>query len=50
MSKEVAELLDITPATVKIFKANIMKKMGVDNIADLVQISITNQLQSEPKT
>jgi len=50
MSKEVAELLDITPATVKIFKANVMKKMGVDSIADLVQISSANQLQSEPKT
>jgi len=50
MSKDVAEELGITPATVKIFKANLMKKLGIDSIADLVQMAMSHNLLAKPKT
>jgi FixJ family two-component response regulator len=50
MSKDVAEELGITPATVKIFKANVMKKLGIESIADLVQMAINHNLLTKHKS
>ena len=36
-SKEVAECLQITPATIKVHKSRIMRKIGVGNLPDLVR-------------
>ena len=44
-NREVAVQLGISPRTVEVHKANLMAKLGVDNIADLVRISLTLDLE-----
>jgi len=39
-NREIAQRLDISVRTVEVHKAHIMAKLGVDNVADLVRISI----------
>lgn len=44
-NREVAVDLGISARTVEVHKANLMSKLGVDNIADLVRISLTLDLE-----
>lgn len=37
-SKEIAKKLDISPKTVDVHRANVMRKMGVDSSAELVRV------------
>ena len=39
-TKEVAEILCLSPSTVKTHRANIMEKLGKDNISQLIQFAI----------
>jgi len=36
--KKAAELLQITPATIKVHKSRVMRKLGVNNLPDLVRM------------
>jgi len=44
MSKDVAIAMGITPATVKIFKANILRKMQVLTDAEIVRLALEYRL------
>jgi len=39
-TKEVAEILCVSPSTVKTHRANIMEKLKIDNISQLIQFAI----------
>lgn len=43
-SKDVAQKLGVAPRTVKIQKANMMKKMGVSSVQELATLYVKNQL------
>lgn len=43
-NKEVADRLDISINTVQFHRSNLMKKLGLKNIAELVKYSLENQL------
>ena len=40
-NREIAESLGISPRTVEVHKARVMAKLSVDNVADLVRLSLT---------
>ena len=40
MNIKIGEILGIAPATVKIFKANVMRKMQADSEQDLVLLKL----------
>ncbi|MBL7778231.1 MAG: response regulator transcription factor [Chitinophagales bacterium] len=42
-TKQIAELLFISPATVETHKARIYKKLEVDNITDAIMVGIRNK-------
>ena len=39
-TKEISEILCVSPSTVKTHRANIMEKLQMDNIAHLIQFAI----------
>ena len=39
-TKEISEILCVSPSTVKTHRANIMEKLQIDNIAHLIQFAI----------
>jgi RNA polymerase sigma factor (sigma-70 family) len=45
-AKEIAAALGISPRTVEVHKANIMEKLGVRNVAELVRFSVTGNGES----
>jgi DNA-binding NarL/FixJ family response regulator len=45
-SKEVAEILDITPKTVETHRSNIYSKLSISNVADLAFYALENGLVS----
>jgi FixJ family two-component response regulator len=47
-AKEIAARLDISPRTVEGYKARIMAKLGVRNVAELVRISLDSTPPDEP--
>lgn len=42
-NRDIAVRLAISPRTVEVHKANLMAKLGVDNVADLVRMSLLSQ-------
>lgn len=38
-SKDIASDLKITPATIKVHKSRVMRKLNVNNLADLVRLT-----------
>jgi len=44
--KDIATLLNISPKTVDVYRANIMRKLGVHNIVGLVKFAIQRNLTS----
>ncbi|ALP53932.1 hypothetical protein Tel_12745 [Candidatus Tenderia electrophaga] len=38
-SKEIARALDLSPRTVEVHRANIMRKLGASNLAELIKLS-----------
>ena len=36
-SKEIARVLDLSPRTIEVHRANLFNKLGVDSLADLVR-------------
>jgi DNA-binding CsgD family transcriptional regulator len=41
MSKDIASYLQITPATIKVHKPRVMKKLKVNSLPDLVRKALT---------
>ena len=39
-TKEIAEILFLSPSTVKTHRSNIMEKLEIDNISQLIQFAI----------
>ena len=46
-NKEVARELDISPKTVEFHRKHLMKKLGADNLADLVRIAVEREFLSQ---
>ena len=49
MNKVVAADLGISERTVEVHRANVMKKLGVETLAQLVRVKITAELQAAPE-
>lgn len=47
-SKVIARLLDISPKTVDIHRANIMRKLNVHTVAEIVRLYLSLKNQTEP--
>lgn len=45
-SAEIAELLSLSPKTVETYRSRIMRKLGVDSIAELVKFAIVHGITS----
>jgi DNA-binding CsgD family transcriptional regulator len=43
---DVAALLGLSPRTVETYRARLMRKLGVDNLPDLVKYAIRNGITS----
>jgi DNA-binding NarL/FixJ family response regulator len=45
--KDIATLLNLSPKTVDTYRAHVMRKLGIDNVAGLVRFAIKRKLISE---
>ncbi len=45
-SPDIAQLLTITPKTVYTYRARVLKKLGMTDVAELIQFAITHQLSN----
>ena len=43
-SKEIAEKLEISPATVDVHRKNLMRKIGAHKVAEITRYAIKNQI------
>ena len=46
-SPDIAELLSVTPKTVYTYRSRILKKLGMTDVAELIQFAITHQLVTQ---
>jgi len=43
-AKEIGARLDLSPKTVNTYRVNLMRKLGIHNIADLIKFAIEREL------
>ncbi len=48
-NKEIARELEISPRTVEIYRARVMRKLGVENLSQLIRVSIVSRVYPDGK-